>query len=121
PNLPEAAALLDEAAAGDEEAMVRQGRALLALGARGVLVKGGHGTGEESVDLLVTGEGVRRFAAPRIATRNTHGTGCALSSAIAAGLAQGAGREAAVGRAKSYLNGAIGAGDALTIGAGHGP
>ncbi|MGE0232891.1 MAG: bifunctional hydroxymethylpyrimidine kinase/phosphomethylpyrimidine kinase [Flavobacteriaceae bacterium] len=121
PNLPEAAALLDQPVAEGEAAMTRQGEALLALGARAVLIKGGHGTGEESVDLLVTGQGVTRFAGPRIATSNTHGTGCTLSSAIAAGLARGLDMKTAIGQAKTYLGGAIAAADTLSIGAGHGP
>src|SRR3546814_5818579 len=76
-----------------------QGRALLALGAQAVLMKGGHAAGAVCVDLLVTGDGnVLRLEAPRLATRNTHGTGCTLSSAIAAGLAQGCDLEK-IGRA----------------------
>lgn len=121
PNLPEAARLLDTAHAGDEAEMVRQGERLLALGPKAVLVKGGHGSGAESVDVLVTGEGVARFAAPRLATRNTHGTGCTLSSAIAAGLAKGLALAEAVAAAKTYIASAIAAADRLTIGKGHGP
>ena len=90
PNLPEAAALLNEPVAEDEEAMRAQAERLLALGARAVLVKGGHGGGPESVDLFLDAAGrLERFAAPRVDTANTHGTGCTLSSAIAAGLARG--------------------------------
>ena len=89
PNLPEAAALLDTSIAADEAAMRDQAQRLLALGAKSVLIKGGHGGGAESVDLLVDANGIERLAAPRFATRNTHGTGCTLSSAIAAGLAKG--------------------------------
>lgn len=121
PNLPEAAALLGKAVAVDEAAMRVQGEQLLALGARAVLVKGGHGEGPESVDLLVTREGTTRFPAPRYATRNTHGTGCTLSSAIAAGLAKGQGLEEAVANAKRYIGGAIAAADRLDVGRGHGP
>ena len=69
--------------------MARQGRALLALGPRAVLMKGGHLAGDEAVDLLVTADAVRRFAAPRIASQNLHGTGCTLSSAIAANIVLG--------------------------------
>src|ERR687894_231824 len=76
PNLPEAAALLDEPIAEEEAAMRAQGERLLALGAEAVLIKGGHAAGAESVDLLVHGGGIERFASPRVATRNTHGTGC---------------------------------------------
>ncbi|NVO15645.1 MAG: bifunctional hydroxymethylpyrimidine kinase/phosphomethylpyrimidine kinase [Rhodoplanes sp.] len=121
PNLPEAAALLGTAVAHDEAEMRAQGEGLLARGARAVLIKGGHGAGPESADLLVTPAGVRRFAAPRIATRNTHGTGCTLSSAVAAGLAKGLDLVAAVGAAKAYLAEAIAAADRLSIGSGHGP
>jgi hydroxymethylpyrimidine/phosphomethylpyrimidine kinase len=85
------------------------------------LIKGGHGDGPESADLLVTPTGVQRFAAPRIATRNTHGTGCTLSSAVAAGFAKGLDLVAAVGAAKAYVAAALAAADRLTIGAGHGP
>lgn len=121
PNLPEAAALLDTAVATSEAEMRAQGQALLARGARAVLIKGGHGDGPESADLLVAPSGVRRFAAPRIETRNTHGTGCTLSSAVAAGLARGLDLVAAVGAAKTYVAAALAAADRLTIGAGHGP
>lgn len=121
PNLPEAGALLGVAPAQDEDEMRRQGEALLALGAKAVLMKGGHGEGAESVDLLVRWEGVERFAAPRLATRNTHGTGCTLSSAIAAGLARGLDLPQAVAGAKAYISGAIAAADRLDVGAGHGP
>ena len=121
PNLPEAAVLLDEAPAKTEEEMRWQGERLLALGPKAVLVKGGHGTEAESVDILVDAGGARRFSAPRIATKNTHGTGCTLSSAIAAGLAKGLELPAAVGAAKDYLTAALAAADRLTIGKGHGP
>ncbi len=121
PNLPEAAAILDEPLAADEAAMAAQGQRILALGAGAVLVKGGHAEGPESADLLVDAGGVRRFASARIATRNTHGTGCTLSSAIAAGLARGLGLAAAVEAAKAYVAAAIAASDTLGIGSGHGP
>lgn len=121
PNLPEAAALLGEDEVGDEAGMVAQGRRLLALGARAVLVKGGHGGGAESIDWLVRPDGERRLAAPRIATANTHGTGCTLAAAVAAGLARGLAMEAAVAAAKAYLTDALAAADRLRIGGGHGP
>ncbi len=121
PNLPEAAALLDGTIAHDEAAMEKQARALLALGAQAVLIKGGHGTSTESVDLLVDGDGVTRLTAPRIATENTHGTGCTLSSAIAAGLAKGRDLPTAAREAKRYITDAIAAADTLAIGQGHGP
>jgi len=121
PNLPEAAALLDEPIAQSETQMQAQAEQLLALGARAVLIKGGHGKGAESVDLLVEPHAVARLAAERVATRNTHGTGCTLSSAIAAGLAKGAPLADAVRAAKAYITAAIAAADTLHIGRGHGP
>jgi hydroxymethylpyrimidine/phosphomethylpyrimidine kinase len=121
PNLHEAAVLLDEPVAADEEQMVAQGRRLLNRGARAVLMKGGHGAGDESADFLVTPTGERRYASRRIATTNTHGTGCTLSAAMAAGIAKGETLEAAVASAKNYLIGAIRAADDLCIGHGHGP
>jgi hydroxymethylpyrimidine/phosphomethylpyrimidine kinase len=121
PNLPEAAALLDTKIATDESAMRDQAERLLALGARAVLIKGGHGSGPESVDLLVQPGAAQRLAAERLATQNTHGTGCTLSSAIAAGLAKGLALVDAVRAAKSYVTAAIAAADKLAIGSGHGP
>jgi hydroxymethylpyrimidine/phosphomethylpyrimidine kinase len=121
PNLPEAAALLDAPVAADGAEIESQGRRLLALGSRAVLIKGGHGQGADSIDYLVTVDGVVALAAPRIATRNTHGTGCSLSSAIAAGLAKGADLETAVRGAKIYVTAAIAAADRLAVGRGHGP
>jgi hydroxymethylpyrimidine/phosphomethylpyrimidine kinase len=121
PNLPEAAALLDTAEARDEDAMRRQAKTLLALGPGAVLIKGGHGSGADSVDLLVEADACTRFAAPRIATQNTHGTGCTLASAIAAGLAKGLPLGDAVREAKAYVSAAIAAADRLAIGSGRGP
>jgi hydroxymethylpyrimidine/phosphomethylpyrimidine kinase len=121
PNLPEAAALLDEAVASSEAAIESQARRLLAMGARAVLIKGGHGHGPESTDYLIDGNGVVTLAAPRIDTRNTHGTGCSLSSAIAAGLAKGESMETAVRQAKAWVSAAIAAADRLGVGHGHGP
>jgi hydroxymethylpyrimidine/phosphomethylpyrimidine kinase len=121
PNLPEAAALLDEAVARSEDEMRTQGERLLALGATAVLIKGGHGEAPESVDILVERSGTTRLPAPRIATRNTHGTGCTLSSAIAAGLAKGLSLHDAVAAAKAYVTAAIAASERLTIGRGSGP
>jgi len=121
PNLPEAAALLDEATADDERTMIRQAERILALGPASVLMKGGHGTGTQSIDILVDADGMRRFAAPRIATRNTHGTGCTLSSAIAAGLAKNLSLAEAVAAGKSFISAAIEASTSLQIGNGHGP
>jgi hydroxymethylpyrimidine/phosphomethylpyrimidine kinase len=121
PNLPEAAALLEHAPARSEAEMESQARALLDLGAHSVLIKGGHGEGSESVDLLVDASSVTRFAAMRIATKNTHGSGCTLSSAIAAGLAKGLDLKSAVREAKAYVTAAIAGADTLKIGHGHGP
>jgi hydroxymethylpyrimidine/phosphomethylpyrimidine kinase len=121
PNLLEAAALLDTKPARTEAEMETQARAILALGARNVLIKGGHGAGEDSVDLLVGQGEVVRFAAGRVATKNTHGTGCTMSSAIAAGLAKGLALKEAVGQAKAYVTAAIAAADVLHVGHGRGP
>ena len=121
PNLPEAAALLDTTVAEDEAVMRHQAHRLLKLGAKAVLIKGGHDTGPESIDLLVEPSATTRLSAERIATRNTHGTGCTLSSAIAAGLANGQSLADAVRGAKSYITAAIAAADRLAVGSGHGP
>jgi hydroxymethylpyrimidine/phosphomethylpyrimidine kinase len=121
PNLPEAAALLDAPIAESEAEMRVQGERLLALGSKAVLVKGGHAEGAESVDLLIEPSAITRLAADRIATRNTHGTGCTLSSAIAAGLAKGLSLAEAVRAAKTYLTDALAAAERIKIGSGHGP
>jgi len=121
PNLPEAAALTGASVARNEQEMEIQARQILEFGARNVLIKGGHGEGEDSVDLLVGQGDVIRLSAKRIATKNTHGTGCTLSSAIAAGLAKGRDLVAAVQDAKTYVTAAIAAADRLTVGHGHGP
>ena len=121
PNLPEAAALLGEGQARDEEEMRAQAQKLLALGASAVLIKGGHGSGPESVDLLVEGDTCIRLAAPRLETKNTHGTGCTLSAAIAAGLAKKLLLVDAVSDAKAYVSAAIASADRLGVGTGHGP
>ena len=121
PNLPEAAALLGAAAAESEAAMLAQARALIALGAKTVVLKGGHASGGESVDLIVNRDDAVALPSRRLASRNTHGTGCALSAAIAAGLAKGMGVEAAVRAAKQYVHAAIAAADTLRVGSGCGP
>lgn len=122
PNLPEAACLLDGTEAETPEQMIEQGQALCALGAGSVLMKGGHGRGEICHDLLIDPTRlVAEFTAPRRATPNTHGTGCTLSSSIAAGLAQGLDLTDAVAQAHEYLQGAIAGADNLNIGQGHGP
>ncbi|GJE55923.1 MULTISPECIES: bifunctional hydroxymethylpyrimidine kinase/phosphomethylpyrimidine kinase [Methylobacterium] len=122
PNLPEAAALLGESAATTENEAVAQARKILAVGARAVLIKGGHAEGNESVDHLVVSDGtLRRFAAPRIVSTNSHGTGCTLSAAVAAGLAGKLELADAVARAKTYVTAAIRGADSVSVGQGHGP
>ncbi|WGR73971.1 MULTISPECIES: bifunctional hydroxymethylpyrimidine kinase/phosphomethylpyrimidine kinase [unclassified Bradyrhizobium] len=121
PNLPEAAALLDEPVAASKTDIEGQGRRLLALGCRAVVIKGGHGEGAESIDYLVDSENTIALAAPRVATKNTHGTGCSLSSAIAAGLAKGDDLAQAVRNAKTWISAAIAAADRFSVGHGHGP
>jgi hydroxymethylpyrimidine/phosphomethylpyrimidine kinase len=121
PNLPEAAKLLDQGEAKNERDMRAQAEALRALGAQAVLIKGGHADGPEAVDILVDGEGELRLTAPRVATENTHGTGCTLSSAVAAELAKGASLREAVTRAKAYVTAALQRADELRIGKGRGP
>jgi hydroxymethylpyrimidine/phosphomethylpyrimidine kinase len=121
PNLPEAAALLDEPVASGAAEIAAQGRRLLALGCPAVLIKGGHGGGSDSVDYLVSHAATLTLSAPRSPTRNTHGTGCSLSSAIAAGLARGESLETAVRSAKLWVSAAIAAADRFSVGHGHGP
>ena len=106
PNIPEAEAL-GAAPVRDAAAMAEAARALLALGSRAVLLKGGHLEGRSVVDVLATRDGIERFEYPRLSTRHTHGTGCTLASAIATGLAQGMALSTAVARARAYLQEAI--------------
>jgi len=120
PNLPEAAALLGQPEARNDAEMQEQGAKLRDLGAAAVLMKGGHGAGDTCTDWLIADE-VIRLDAPRIATRNTHGTGCSYASAIAAGLAHGQTLTQSVTRAHGWLHAAIRAADQLGIGEGHGP
>jgi hydroxymethylpyrimidine/phosphomethylpyrimidine kinase len=121
PNLAEAAALLDKPVARSETDMARQGAALLKLGSRAALMKGGHLEDDEAVDLLVRSEGVRRHVAPRVASHNLHGTGCTLSSAIAANIVLGAPLPEAVAAAKAFVGDAIERGRNVMLGAGAGP
>jgi hydroxymethylpyrimidine/phosphomethylpyrimidine kinase len=122
PNLPEAAALLGEAPAGDFAAMERQSAALLAFGCGSALVKGGHRLGDEAVDVLATAVGeVVSLRARRVETANAHGTGCTLSAAIAAGLASGKPLREAVENAKNFVTAALVQAAGWTIGGGHGP
>jgi hydroxymethylpyrimidine/phosphomethylpyrimidine kinase len=118
PNLPEAEALTGVVIA-TEAAMDAAARSLLELGAPAVLLKGGHLPSDTVVDLLATVDGIEAFAAPRIQTRHTHGTGCTTASAVAAGLAQGMSLRDAVVRARAYVRQAIAS--APGFGHGHGP
>lgn len=122
PNLPEAACLLNTQSAETREEMAEQGQVLCALGADAVVMKGGHGSGDICHDVLIDPSGtVAEFQAPRQDTKNTHGTGCTLSSSITAGLANGLALRDAVAQAHDYLQGAIARADELNVGAGHGP
>jgi hydroxymethylpyrimidine/phosphomethylpyrimidine kinase len=121
PNLAEAAILLGEEMADSLAAMDQAARRLHQLGPRAVLLKGGHLPGDHCPDLLFDGERVLELSAARVATRNTHGTGCTLSAAIAARLAQGDDVLAACRAAKTYLTAAIAASDRLAVGSGRGP
>jgi len=121
PNLPEAAALLQAPVATDRQTMADQAEQLRKLGPQAVLIKGGHLGGADSPDVLATADGIVWFEGNRQATGNTHGTGCTLSSALAAELAKGATLPQAVRHAKQYLAGAIAAADTLSVGSGHGP
>jgi hydroxymethylpyrimidine/phosphomethylpyrimidine kinase len=119
PNLPEAETLLGRKIAGAED-MPRAAQALLALGPKAVLLKGGHLPGDRITDVLaVAGGSGRTFSNPRIDTRHTHGTGCTLASAIATGLAQNMALVEAVERARDYVLEAIRG--APGYGKGHGP
>jgi hydroxymethylpyrimidine kinase/phosphomethylpyrimidine kinase len=121
PNLAEASQLAGRAIQGDEAGLRAGAELLLARGAKAALVTGGHGEGATSDDLFFDGVAHKLFSAPRIATRNTHGTGCTLSSAIAANLAHGLALADAIGAAKTYLTDALAAADELNVGHGHGP
>src|SRR5215210_3638490 len=117
PNLHEAAALTATPLAQNEDEMRAQAHALLGLGAKAVLIKGGHAQNtEDATDLLVTPAALARFTTPKIDTQNTHGTGCTLSAAIAASLAKGRKLAEAVADAKTYVTAAIAAADELEIG-----
>ena len=120
PNLPEAATLLGVAEPDDPAGFRQMARDLRRFGATAVLLKGGHAGGTESIDVLADGEALTWLTAPRIATKNTHGTGCTLSSAIAA-LLPTMPRTEAVCAAKDYLTAALAAADDLSVGSGHGP
>jgi hydroxymethylpyrimidine/phosphomethylpyrimidine kinase len=121
PNLAEAAVLLEESAADSLPAMRRVAERLHSLGPRAVLLKGGHLPGDRCPDMLFDGERMIELSAARVATSNTHGTGCTLSAAIAARLARGDDIAAACRAAKAYLTAAIATSDRLSVGSGHGP
>ncbi len=122
PNLPEGAALTDKTLPNSETDMQAMIDDLRLLGAKTVLLKGGHlEQDENSNDLLIFSDRVETLSAKRTNTKNTHGTGCSLSSAIASYLAQGHDLERAVILAKSYISKAIAHADELNIGKGHGP
>jgi hydroxymethylpyrimidine/phosphomethylpyrimidine kinase len=121
PNLPEAGVLLDRAPPADPEAMRRAAIDLHAIGPRYVLLKGGHLAGICSDDLLFDGSVFLDLPARRVPTKNTHGTGCTLSAALAALLPQSPDVAHAARAAKSYITAAIAASDRLTVGQGYGP
>jgi hydroxymethylpyrimidine/phosphomethylpyrimidine kinase len=122
PNLPEAEALLGGGVAIDgPDAMAAAADRLLALGPKAVLLKGGHLAGQDASDLLATADGTVWLPGRRFETANTHGTGCTLSSAVAAGLAKGLAMDEAVKAAKAFIGNAIAAADRLHVGGGHGP
>lgn len=121
PNLHEAARMLGCPVAITESEMQEQAEKLIDLGARCVLLKGGRGKNEDSADLMASPGTTVWYRAPREKTHNTHGTGCTLSSAVAAGLAKGLPLGVAVASAKDYISAAIRAADRLTIGSGRGP
>ncbi len=117
PNLPEAEVLLGRRLAGPDD-RARAARDLVGLGCRAAIVKGGHAE-DDADDMLFDGETLTVFAGRRVATPNTHGSGCAFSAAITAGLARGLGLTAAVAAAKEFITGAIQ--HSLELGGGHGP
>lgn len=121
PNIPEAAVLTGSGPATDLDGMRAQAEALRDLGARCVLLKGGHLDGDEAVDLWLDGDGMQTLTAPRVRTRHTHGTGCALSSAIAALAPRSDSLLDAARRAKTWLTGALRAAEGLEVGHGPGP
>jgi len=121
PNLPEAAALLNTSSARDEQTMRMQGRALLEYGCGAVLMKGGHLDNGESPDWLITRAQEVRFTTPRVATKNTHGTGCTLSAALAALRPRHDSWDTTVAAAKDYLTRALAQADSLAVGTGIGP
>jgi hydroxymethylpyrimidine/phosphomethylpyrimidine kinase len=121
PNLMEAAALLNLPIAQTQIQIQQQAEKILALGAQAVLIKGGHNSGVEAIDVLLTNDGFELFTAPRLATKNTHGTGCTLAAAITAGLAKKLILRDAIAEAKNYLQNTLLNSHKLQIGQGSGP
>ena len=121
PNIPEAAELLGCAESDITQDLAQAARALIAMGPKAVLLKGGHLASSEIVDTLAHADGIEHYRSQRIATRNTHGTGCTLSAAIAANVSRAMPLSAAVECACSYVNRAIAMADNLQVGSGHGP
>lgn len=122
PNIPEAAKLLRRKADTVESNMIAAAERLLSLGCGSVLLKGGHSrASSDSVDIFHDGNNAVELASPRVNTKNTHGTGCTLSSAICAFLARKSGLNQSVSLAKQYISAAIAGADTLQIGSGHGP
>ncbi|KIC48169.1 bifunctional hydroxymethylpyrimidine kinase/phosphomethylpyrimidine kinase [Tateyamaria sp. ANG-S1] len=121
PNLPEAAHLLDQPVATTRDEMAAQAKALTDLGPKAALIKGGHLDGLDSPDVLCVHGEQHWFNSARTPGKNTHGTGCTLSSALAAQLAHGVALPDAIAAAKTYVTGAIAAADMLSVGHGHGP
>ena len=121
PNIPEAAELLGCTEADVANDLAQAARALVAMGPKAVLLKGGHAPSSEIVDTLAHAGGIEYYRSQRIATRNTHGTGCTLSAAIAANISRQISLSVAVERAHNYVNQAILKADTLQVGSGHGP
>lgn len=121
PNIPEAALLNGTEEADSEALMQSQAHALSAYGCSAILLKGGHLNTSDSTDILWCDDTITRYSFPRIATGNTHGTGCTLSSGIAAELAKGHSLQVAVTTAEDYIHAAIASADQLDVGRGHGP
>lgn len=121
PNLPEAGVLLDRLPPADVDSMRKAASDLLELGPKAVLLKGGHLTDGDSVDVYQDGHGQSELRGKRVQTRNTHGTGCTLSAAIAALLGKDVPLPEAARLAKDYIARAIAAADGLDVGKGHGP
>ncbi|MCZ7857937.1 bifunctional hydroxymethylpyrimidine kinase/phosphomethylpyrimidine kinase [Agrobacterium salinitolerans] len=121
PNLPEAALLTGTSMAKTDTEIAQQAELILKAGTKAVLIKGGHGDGPESTDYLFADGAMQALSAPRVETKNDHGTGCTLAAAITAHLAKGYELREAVELSKDYLNGALDAGRGLAVGNGRGP